>query len=158
MRKVFYSFCYDTDVMRVQQIRNIGAINDNKPVSPNQWETIKKSGDEAIKRWINENMEYRSCVIVLIGTETADSKWVNYEIKHAWNTGKALMGIYIHNLRDPNSGTCRKGRNPFSNFHVDGVDLANLVPCYDPNSWDAYGDIYDNIEDWVEYAIKYKRN
>ncbi len=29
---VFYSFHFDNDVMRVQQIRNIGAIEDNKPV------------------------------------------------------------------------------------------------------------------------------
>ena len=42
--EVFYSFHYDRDVMRVQQIRNIGMIEGNQPVSANQWETVKKSG------------------------------------------------------------------------------------------------------------------
>ena len=39
---VFYSFHYTRDVMRVQQIRNIGVLDDNKPVSPNQWEQVKE--------------------------------------------------------------------------------------------------------------------
>ena len=37
-RKVFYSFHYDNDVFRVQQIRNMGLIDGNEPVSPNNWE------------------------------------------------------------------------------------------------------------------------
>ncbi len=41
-RQVFYSFHFDYDVMRVQQIRNMGAIEDNKPVSANDWEEVKK--------------------------------------------------------------------------------------------------------------------
>lgn len=38
----------------------------------------------------------RSCVIVLIGTETASRKWVQYEIKEAWKRGKGIVGIYIN--------------------------------------------------------------
>ena len=34
-RQVFYSFHYANDVMRVQQIRNIGMVEGNSPVSPN---------------------------------------------------------------------------------------------------------------------------
>ncbi len=48
-RQVFYSFHYDNDVFRVQQIRNIGALEDNKPVSANDWEKVKKGGDKAIE-------------------------------------------------------------------------------------------------------------
>lgn len=158
MRQVFYSFHYNRDVMRVQQIRNIGMIEDNQPVRANQWETVKRSGKLAVERWINENMRYRSCVVVLIGTETASREWVNYEIRHAWETNKALMGIYIHNLKDPNTGTCPKGKNPFDNFNVYGISLSNYVPCYDPNPMDAYGDIKRNLECWVEEAISNKRN
>ena len=32
-RQVFYSFHYDNDAMRVQQVRNIGALEGNTPVS-----------------------------------------------------------------------------------------------------------------------------
>jgi hypothetical protein len=61
-RQIFYSFHFANDVMRVQQIRNIGAFEDNKPVSVNDWEEVKKKGDAAIEKWIDDNMNYRSCV------------------------------------------------------------------------------------------------
>ena len=157
-RQVFYSFHFDNDVMRVQQIRNMGVLEGNSPASPNKWEEIKRQGDSAIKEWINENMKYRSCAIVLIGEETAHRKWVKYEIKKAWNDGKGLMGIYIHNLKDPNTGTCKKGENPFKHFKLGDENLADIVPCYNPSATDAYGDIKNNIGDWIEEAIKVRNN
>ena len=52
-RQIFYSFDFDYDVMRVQQIRNIGFLEDNKPVSANKWEEIRKKGYDAIKEWVD---------------------------------------------------------------------------------------------------------
>lgn len=49
-RQVFYSFHYYNDVFRVQQIRNIGTLDENKPVSANDWEEVKQGGDESIKK------------------------------------------------------------------------------------------------------------
>ena len=68
-RQVFYSFHFANDVMRTQQVRNIGAIEGNSIASANDWEIIKRSGESAIKRWIDKNMENRSCVVVLVGSE-----------------------------------------------------------------------------------------
>lgn len=153
-RQVFYSFHYGNDVMRVQQIRNMGILEGNEPVSPNEWEQVKRSGDVAIKRWIDSNMKYRSCVIVLIGEETANRPWVKYEIEKAWAEKKAMLGIYIHNLKDPRTGTCRQGKNPFGQFTVNGRNLSDLVPCYNPNPYDAYNDIKNNMSGWIEYAIQ----
>lgn len=153
-RQIFYSFHFDNDVMRVQQIRNIGALEDNKPVAPNDWEEVKKKGDAGIKKWINDNMDYRSSVVVLVGEETANRPWVKYEIEKAWNDGKGLLGIHIHNLKCPRNGTCNKGPNPFDGFNFkDGTKLSSVVKCYNPKSMDAYNDIKDNIEAWIEDAI-----
>jgi hypothetical protein len=44
---VFYSFHFDNDVMRVQQIRQMGMIDGDEPVSKNDWETVKRSGSSA---------------------------------------------------------------------------------------------------------------
>jgi hypothetical protein len=140
--------------MRVQQIRNIGVLEGNTPVSPNEWETIKKSGDKAVEKWINDNMNYKSCVIVLVGEETANRPWVKYEIKKAWEIGKGLLGIYIHNINDPRTGTCRQGKNPFEQFTVGDKKLSELVKCYNPNSNDAYNDIAEHIDSWIEAAIR----
>jgi hypothetical protein len=153
-RQIFYSFHYDNDVFRVQQIRNIGALEDNKPVSANDWETVKRGGNSAIEKWIEDNMKYRSCIVVLIGLETHKRPWVKHEIQKAWKEGKGLLGIYVHNLKDPRTGTCSKGTNPFEQFSFnDGTKLSSKISCYDPKSTDAYNDIKDNIEKWIEKAI-----
>ena len=157
-RQVFYSFHFDNDVMRVQQIRNIGVIEGNTPVAANTWEEIKRKGDKAIENWIDENMDYRSCVVVLVGSDTADRKWVKYEIKKAWNDGKGLLGIYIHNIKCPRTGTCSPGRNPFDQFNIEGTSMSKIVKCYNPNSSDAYNSIAANIEDWIEEAIKIRKS
>lgn len=152
-RQVFYSFHYANDAMRAQQVRNIGVIEGNTPVSANDWEAVKKKGDKAVEEWIDNNMKNRSCVVVLVGSETANRKWIKYEIKKAWNDGKGLLGIYIHNLKDPNTGTCKQGANPFDGFTVGEKKLSALVKCYNPKSTDAYNDIKDNIASWIEDAI-----
>lgn len=157
-RQVFYSFHYANDAMRVQQIRNIGVIEGNIPASPNEWERIKRFGDKAIEKWIDDNMKYRSCIIVLIGSETASRPWVQYEIKKAWSDGKGVMGIYIHNLRDPRTDVCRKGINPFTKFTLNNKNFADIVPCHDPKFWDAYNDIRRNLDRWIEDAIKIRNS
>lgn len=157
-RQVFYSFHFDNDVMRVQQIRNIGAIDDNKPVSANDWEEVKKKGKASIEKWIDDNMSYRSCVVVLVGEETAERPWVKYEIEKAWKDGKGLLGIYIHNIKCPRNGKSNKGSNPFDQFTFkDGSKLSSKVSCYNPDSTDAYNDIKNNIEAWIEAAIAQRK-
>jgi hypothetical protein len=44
-RQVFYSFHFGNDVMRVQQIRNIDVLEGNTPSTANEWESIKKNGN-----------------------------------------------------------------------------------------------------------------
>jgi hypothetical protein len=156
---VFYSFHFDNDVMRVQQIRNIGSVEGNPPTTPNEWETLKRTGKKAVENWIDQNMKYKRCIIVLIGSETASRPWVEHEIIKAWNDGKALLGIHIHNLRCPRNGTSRKGRNPFDLIKFnDGRAMSSVVPCYDPNSLNAYQDIANNISSWIDHAIRQKVN
>jgi len=96
---VFYSFHYGSDVFRVQQIRNMGITDGEEPVSPNEWEKLRQRGARAIEAWIDENMRYKRCVVVLIGEHTAARPWVQYEIRRAWNLGTGLVGIYIHDLK-----------------------------------------------------------
>lgn len=122
-RRVFYSFHYEADVTRVAKIRNIGAIESNRPATDNGWEQVKRGGPPAIKRWINSEMRERTCAVVLIGEQTANRKWINYEIRKAWETGMGVVGVHIHNLSAlrptprivfaPPAQKALKGRNPF---------------------------------------------
>lgn len=151
-KQVFYSFHFDKDVMRVQQIRNMGIIEGNPPVSPNEWEEAKKHHG-GIEKWIDENMKYKACVVVLVGEETANRPWVQYEIKKAWKDKKGILGIYIHNIICPRHGKCRKGKNPFEQFMVNGINMSHIVECYNPDEYDAYRDISRNLEKLVNKAI-----
>lgn len=157
-RRIFYSFHYLPDNWRVSQVRNIGAIEGNKPASDNDWETITKGGDRAIEKWIDEQMIGRSCVVVLIGSATANRKWINHEIVKAWNASKGVLGIYIHNLKDREGKICKKGNNPFDhiNHNPSGKKLSSIVKVYDPpgaESTDVYNHIKNNLEKWIEVAI-----
>src|SRR6267378_4566082 len=118
-RKVFYSFHYKPDGSRASQVRNIGVVEGNTPAKDNDWETITKGGDDAIKRWINGQLDGRSCTVVLIGENTAGRKWIKHEIEKTWNDNKGVLGIYIHNLKDLTGNQARKGANPFQDFTMD---------------------------------------
>lgn len=158
-RKVFYSFHFDNDSWRAGQVRNIGVVDGSEPLKGNRWEDVKAKADKDIKEWINDNLKDKSCLVVLIGTETSERKWVKYEIETAWNLGKAVCGIYIHKLKDANGKQSTKGDNPFEQFTLeDGSKLSSIVKCYNPKSSDAYNDIADNIEKWIEEAISIRKS
>ena len=157
-RRVFYSFHYQKDAWRVNQIRNMGVVDGNEPVTPNNWEEIKRNGDTSIQKWIEKEISKCSCVVVLVGSETSERKWVDYEIKEAWKQRKGLLGIYIHNLKDENSQSSKQGNNPFANYVVttkNNAKLSDFIRCYNPNPYDAYNDIATNLASLVEDAIKY---
>ena len=162
-RRAFYSFHYIPDNWRASQVRNIGVVEGNSPVSDNDWEEVKKKGDKAIQEWIDGQLKGRSVTVVLIGEKTAGRKWIDYEIEKSWNDGKGLVGIYIHNLKDSNGKQSSKGSNPFASFTVgkDKKKLSEVVKAYDPpysTSTYVYDHIKENLEKWVEEAIDIRNN
>lgn len=158
-KKVFYSFHFKPDCWRVSQVRNIGVIEDNKPVSDNDWETVIKRGDEAIKKWIDNQMHGRSCVVVLVGENTANRRWINYEISEGWNKGKGIVGIRIHGLKNKDGFIANLGGNPFDHitFSKNQAKLSSVVKCYNPpgsNSKEKYEWISKNLEAIIDEAIR----
>lgn len=162
-RQVFYSFYYKLDCWRASQVRNIGTIEGNKPAPDNEWEKITSAGDDAIKRWINEQMKYRSCTVVLVGSKTANRKWINCEIVKSWNDDMGVVAIYIHGLKNSQGYIAEKGENPFDyvTYGDTGKKLSAIVKCYNPtgaNSKEKYDWISRYISNAVEEAIKIRNN
>ena len=160
-RKAFYSFHYKPDNSRASQVRNIGVVEGNQPVSDNDWEAIIGRGDAAIQAWIDGQLSGRSCTIVLIGAATAGRKWIKYEIKKSWDDKKGLVGIHIHNLKNLAGSQSSKGSNPFADIPVGDKNLSSIVKAYDPpysTSTDVYSHIKSNIEKWVEEAVSIRAN
>lgn len=162
-RRVFYSFHYKPDNWRVSQVRSIGTVEDNKPANDNDWETVTSGGDEKIKKWIADQLNGRSCTVLLIGKDTAGRKWINHEIIKTWDDKKGILGIYIHNLKNSDGDQTSKGKNPFDYITIGGTTnkLSSVVKVYDPpysNSKDVYNHIANNLESWIDEAIKIRNN
>lgn len=155
-RKVFYSFHYKPDHWRVSQVRNMGVVEGQPLLSDHDWEEVEKGGDKAIEKWIDDQMSGKSCIVVLIGKDTASRKWVKHEIKKAWDAKKGVVGIYIHNLKNKDGEQTTQGSNPFDNITIDGKKLSSIVKAHNPPSsvsTDVYAHIKSNIDTWVENAI-----
>ena len=155
-RRAFYSFHYKPDNWRAAQVRNMGVITGNQPASDNDWETVKRGGDAAIKRWIAGQIKGKSVAIVLIGEKTAGRKWIKYEIQKAWSDGKGVLGVYFHNLKDSDGNQSSKGGNPFADLNLNGTKLSSIVKAHDPpysSSTYVYDYIKENLADWIETAI-----
>ena len=83
-------------------------------------------------------MKGTSVTVVLIGRETANRKWVKYEIEKSINDGKGLIGIDISKIRDQNGQTDETGTNP----------LPSRYPRYAWNNDNGR----DNLSKWIEQA------
>jgi len=155
-KTVFYSFHYERDVNRVQLVRNVNALEGQPLLKAQEWEAVRRRGQQAIVDWIEKQMSYKRAVVVLIGQETASRPWVIYEIEKAWQAKKPLVGIRIHGLSS--FGTVdRVGANPF-----DKASGPSGIPVFDPTRKDwwnggidtkaTYANLADNLEGWVAQA------
>ena len=157
-RRVFFSFHYERDIWRASQVRNSWVTKPDREAAgfwdAAAWEEVKKKGDEAIKRWIRSQLEGTSVTVVLIGKETSDRKWVRFEIKESHNNGKGLLGVYIHNIKDQNGNTDKKGDNKLGEIGVnangESIYFWQLYPTYD---W-VNDNGYNKLGDWIEKAAK----
>ncbi len=162
-RRVFFSFHFANDFWRTQQVRNIGAIEGQTLYNANTWEEVKRKGDAAIERWIEENMHGKSCVVVLVGAQTANRPWVIHEISKGWNDGKGVVAIRIDKLLGADGRPSAGGANPlskvtFRNQQRTLADVARLKTPAGADSKAAYADIAANIEAWIEEAIKIRNS
>ena len=161
-RRCFYSFHYKPDNSRAAQVRNMGAIDGNAPVSDNDWEKVTQGGDAAIKKWIEAQMKGRSCTVVLVGSATANRKWINHEIIRSWDKGMGVVGIHIHGLKDLDGHGAAKGKNPFQFIDYGNPvnKLSSIVKCYDPagsNSKERYAWISKHLANAADEAVKIRK-
>lgn len=140
-RNVFFSFKYD-DVSRAMVVRNSWVAQGKEAagfVDAAEFEKIKKQGDAAIKKWIDNQLNGTSVTVILVGDKTCNSRWVKYEIEKSEEIGNGLLGIDISKIKDLNGNTTgRCGRIPKGySFYLWNKD-----------------DGYNNMGDWIEEAAE----
>ena len=133
------------------------------PCQTTTWESVTKGGDAAIKKWIADQMDGRSCTVVLVGSNTANRKWINHEIIKSWDTRMGVVGIHIHGLKNLDGETATKGSNPFAyiGYGSTGKKLSSIVKCYTPsgsNSQERYAWIKKHVANAVEEAIQIRKD
>lgn len=156
-RSTFFSFHYKPDCWRASQVKNSWVTQERKAAgffNSVEWEEVKKKQDSEIEKWIDGQLVETSVTVVLIGTNTARRKWINYEIKSSHQRGNGLLGIYIHNKKNSKGLTSNKGKNPFDSWSItrngEKVLFSSLYPTYD---W-INDDGYSNMGNWIEKAAK----
>lgn len=92
---VFISFV-EEDLAEVNMLRG-QAKNDNSDVEFNDW-SLKEPYDstkaEYIKRGIRERIRQCSVTLVYVSNRTANSKWVDWEIRESIAMGKGVVAMY----------------------------------------------------------------
>lgn len=120
MRRVFFSFDWD-DVWRVNQVRNSWVTKGNYKIAgfadAAEIEEVKKRTDKEIRKWIDGQIKGTSVTCILIGSKTDESKWVKYEIEKSIKQKKGLLGILIHDLKDVDGKTDKRGANPLDDYN-----------------------------------------
>lgn len=114
------------------------------------WEEVKKKGQAAIEKWIDDQLSGTSVTVVLIGAETSTRTYVDYEITQSHKKGNGLLGIYVHNMKDVNGNRDTKGANPFDKWTFKKDDKVITYPTYD---W-VNDDGRNSMGDWIEAAAK----
>jgi hypothetical protein len=156
-RKVFFSFHFKRDAWRAGQVRNSDLLADEDEygvIDAAEWEKIEKEGDAAVQRWINDQLKNTSVTVVLIGAETAERDWIDYEIRRSWERGNALLGVRIDKVKDQHGKTDTAGPNPLDNIRLtNGEALSSIFKTYDWVSDDGR----NHLGDWVEDAYKIRK-
>lgn len=141
-RKVFFSFEYRHDVSRTMVVRNSWVFRGIQMagfVDAASFEAINRQGAQAIKHWIDSQLNGTSVTVVLVGCHTCNSSWVQYEIKRSIQIGNGLLGIDISKIRDLQgniSEPCGEIPRGYRFYH-----------------WD-YDDGYNNMGAWIEAAAR----
>ena len=95
-RRVFISFQHD-DIMQAKGFHLL-QWNPNVPVEfvgRHLLSPVNSENEDYIKSKIREQIEGSSVIVVLIGEKTAESDWVDFEIREANKLGKGVLGIRI---------------------------------------------------------------
>ena len=141
-RRAFFSFHYERDIWRTNVVRNSGVVEGAAAAGfhdASLWEEAKKKGDAEVKKLIDQGLVGTSVTVVLIGAQTAQRKFVDYEIDKSIVRGNGLLGICISGIKDQNGKVDAQGPAP--------KRLTDAgAHCY---YWDR-----SKFPEWVEAAYK----
>lgn len=134
-RRIFPSYDFGRDADRAVAVRAAWIAQGGVV----RLEGAKADSRSEIVRWTDREIAAASATVVLVGSHTRYSDWVNYEIRRSEKAGKGLLGVDVSGIRDQfgHQSTC------------DGA----LPVGYPFHSWIAdQGE--RNLAQWVDQAVQ----
>ncbi|MEM7042656.1 MAG: TIR domain-containing protein [Pseudomonadota bacterium] len=153
-RRVFFSFHYQNDIFRANQVRQSWRYRHDETrksegfFDGSLWEKSKRTSDDSLKELIRSGIEGTSVTCVLVGSETYLRRWVRYEIARSIVKGNGLLTVKINNLSNQHRQTSLEGPNPLDFIGVYRDDRGNirLAEIKNQAQWHEYSD--------YTYAVK----
>lgn len=151
-KRVFFSFHYqDVIDFRANTVRKSWLTKKDRTdagfFDASIWEEAKKTSTLALKRLINKELKNTSITVVLIGSDTYNRKWVQYEIFKSIEKGNSVLGVHINKIKGRDGKIKNYGLNPFEHlafqYSVDGKSITPMV--WSGKNWIEY--IY--LEGWT---------
>jgi hypothetical protein len=136
-RGTFFSFHYQRDIWRVNQVRSIPNVTGCAAAGfrdASLWEEAKKKGDAAIKKLIDDGLSGTTVTVVFIGNQTANRTYVNYEIDQSIKRGNGIIGVQIHHLQDQKGNTDLPGATP-AKLTAGGYPVYKFTNVNDLAAW-----------------------
>jgi hypothetical protein len=147
-KRVFFSFHYqDVIDFRANVVRQHWVTKDDREEAgyfdASLWESSKRTGDEGLKRLINDGLDGTSCTAVLIGSQTYARRWVRYEIFKSLKRGNRMFGVHINGIKDKNSQTKDCGPNPFEYLAIQYSSDGQSLSLFEAKNgqWVSYADL-----------------
>ncbi len=144
-RKVLFSFSYEdvknfkSNVVRQSWVTQNG---EGAFVDGSIWETAKANSVTYLKNMIDDGMKNTSVTVVLIGEDTANRRWVNYEIVRSFERGNGLLGIHINRIAG-RTGRTASGDNPLNRLGFEVAAGGRKIHFYElvSRQWQVYDDL-----------------
>ncbi len=156
-RHVFYSFHYQNDISRAMVVRNRWVTQGSQIVSGvidhADFEQVQCKGEAAVRKWIDGQLDGTTATVVLIGKETLNRPYVQYEICESIKRGNAVIGVYINRVKDfkMQTSTVCKAHTVIGRYD-DGASV-----YFDEIAMGIYDYVldngYENLGKWVETAV-----
>jgi hypothetical protein len=159
-KRVFFSFHYqDVIDFRANVVRNHRTTKHESAgyFDASIWEEAKKTSDLALKRLINKELNNTSVTAVLVGSETYNRRWVNYEIFKSLEKGNNILAIHINGIKGKDGKTKSNGNNPlyYLGFSFDNTGKKVKLHNFINGKWADYTD----LDGWsVDGVQESKRN
>ena len=145
-RRVFFSFHYQNDIWKVNQVRNSWRYNNEKTrvsegfFDGSIWESSRRTGPDSLKTLIREGIKNTSVTCVLVGVETYERRWVRYELARSLVKGNGLLAVKINLMGNQQGYVSKEGPNPLDYMGVYNAGGSIRLAEIKNGKWVNYAD------------------